>query len=144
MTPVDDARGRTVDTPSERVIEQRIRNRVIEYLDLARSYDAQRDYEQRVPIANVPYEVINMWEDNFPRDPREHANVLDVFSSDEIAAIRRFHEVWNAAAGAVPENFPSLTEVQALPEWDHLRRAAESASEVFGRRGPMPEDCEVP
>jgi len=125
------------------VVEQRIRNRVIEYLDLARSYEAQQDYEHRVPIANVPYEVINMWEDNFPRDPREDANVLAVFSPDEVVAIRQFHEVWRAAADAVPQNFPSLTEVQALPEWDHLKRAADSASEVFGRRGPMPEDREV-
>jgi len=58
-----------VDGPSERVVEQRVRNRVIEYLELTSSLAAQADYEKSVPIAYVPYEVINQWEDQLPRGP---------------------------------------------------------------------------
>jgi hypothetical protein len=49
--------------PGERVAEQRVRNRIIEYLELAASLAAQADYDSAVPIAHVPYEVINQWED---------------------------------------------------------------------------------
>ncbi len=44
-------------------------NRVIEYLELTSSLAAQADYEKPVPIAYVPYEVINQWEDQLPRGP---------------------------------------------------------------------------
>ena len=61
-------RRREGNGPSERVVEQRVRNRVIEYLELTSSLAAQADYEKSVPIAYVPYEVINQWEDQLPRD----------------------------------------------------------------------------
>jgi hypothetical protein len=51
------------DDASDRLFEQRIRNRIIEYLELAASFEAQREYEQGVPIAHIPYEVISQWED---------------------------------------------------------------------------------
>ena len=137
------ASGMAGGTPSERVVEQRGRNRVIEYLDLAASFEAQRQYERDVPIAHVPYEVINQWEDNFPRGPGPDADLLSVYSPEEIEAIRQFHRVWDAAANAIADNYPSLADVHALPEWEQLRRAAASARDVFARRGTMPEDREV-
>ena len=126
------------------MVEQRIRNRVIEYFDLAASFGEQRQYERAVPFVNVPYEVINMWEDNFPKDPSKDSNLLVVYSPDEVKAIRNFHVVWDVAADAVPTNYPTLAEVQALPAWEQLRHAAAFAREVFARRGTMPEDREVP
>ena len=51
------------DKPSLRVVEQRVGNRVIEYLELASSFAVQQEYERHVPLAHVPYEVINQWED---------------------------------------------------------------------------------
>lgn len=125
------------------MVEQRIRNRVIEYLDLAASFDEQQQYERDVPFVHVSYEVINMWEDNFPRDPR-NADLLSVYSHDEVNAIREFHAVWDAVADAVSDDYPTLAHVQALPGWEQVRRAAVSARGVFARRGTMPEDREVP
>jgi hypothetical protein len=130
------------DKPSARVVEQRIRNRVIEYLELAASLDEQTQYERAAPIAHVPYEVIEQWADNFPREPRPDADLLSVYSTAEVAAIREVNAAWEAAA-ALPDNFPSLELAQALPEWATLRRVAEAALGVFMRRGRMPEDREV-
>jgi hypothetical protein len=132
------------DAPSPRLVEQRIRNRVIEYLALASSFDAQRKYERDVPIEHVPYEIINMWEDSFPVDPRRQSDLPHVYSPDEVVAIRDYQSVWDLTADALPDPYPSLADVQAMPEWETLRRAAEMASEVFARRGKFPEDREAP
>lgn len=51
------------DRPSKRIVEQRIRNNVIDYLDMAGSFERQREYEKNVPIAWVPGEIIDQWQD---------------------------------------------------------------------------------
>jgi hypothetical protein len=129
--------------PSRRVVEQRVRNRIIEYLELASSFEAQQEYERDVPIEHVPYEVINQWEDWVHKDPREDRDLPDVYDGAEVEAMCQFHAAWDDAASAVPNNYPSLSEVQALPEWSRLRDTARSALSVFMRRGKMSEDHEV-
>ena len=54
------------DQPSARLVEQRIRNRIIESLELAASFEVQQQYERDVPIAYVPGEVLNQWGGQFP------------------------------------------------------------------------------
>jgi hypothetical protein len=134
----------TDDAVSARVVKQRIRNRVIEYLALASSFDAQLTYEREVPIEHVPYEIINLWEDSFPVDPRRRQDLSEVYTPEEVEALQDYHQVWELAAAALPDTFPSVAEVQAMPEWENLRRSAELASEVFARRGKLPEDREAP
>jgi hypothetical protein len=56
------------DKPSRRVVEQRVRNRIIAYLEVASSLEAQQEYERDVPMAHVPYEVINQWDDRVRLD----------------------------------------------------------------------------
>jgi hypothetical protein len=128
--------------PSRRIVEQRIRNRVIEYLDVVASFDAQRTYEREAPaFVNVPYEIINEWQDWVPEDRGTPATkVLGVYSPDEVEALRSYQAVWEAAAAVVPKDFPSLRDVQSLPEWELLARAAAKAATVFQRRGKLPED----
>lgn len=129
--------------PSDRVVEQRIRNRIIEYLDLAASYEAQATYQRAVPFVTVAYEVINQWDDCVTADPRDVARHPGVFSLDEVGAMCDFQAVLTVVTDAVPNDHPSLGDVQALPEWDRLRRAASTALAVFAVRGKMPEDHEV-
>ena len=131
------------DKPSRRVVEQRVRNRIIEYLELASSFEAQQQYDRDVPIAHVPYELINQWEDWVHKDPREDRDLSDVYDGAEVEAMCQFHAAWEDAASAVANNYPPLSEAQALTEWDRLREAARSALSVFMRRGKMSEDHEV-
>lgn len=51
--------------------------------------------------------------------------------------------MWRIAADAVPDNYPPLSVVQTLTEWERLRQAAILSVEVFNRRGRLPEDYEV-
>ena len=127
------------DAPSERVVEQRVRNRVIEYLELAASFEEQVKYEQRASIAYVPSEVINQWQD-WVWDVHKP---LSVYSEAEAAAMVTYEAVMEEANRATGDGWPSVREVQALPEWQAMRDAAQQALAVFMRRGFMPEDRQV-
>lgn len=78
------------ETPNGRLVEQRVHNRIIEYLELASSFEAQRQYERNVPIAHVPYEVINQWDDQVWTDPRENPYNLDIYDEAEVEALARY------------------------------------------------------
>jgi hypothetical protein len=135
--PPDDSK------PSRRVVEQRVRNRVIEYLEIAASFEIQLDYQRAVPAVSVPGEVINQWEDWVHVDPRTDAQLSAVYSQDEARALGSFHATWSRVADGTPNPLPSIAETQQLPEWDELRQAAISTLAVFERRGKMPEDREI-
>jgi hypothetical protein len=85
----------------QKLLLQRIRNRIIEYLELAASADEQRDYERRVPIAHVPNEMINQWEDWVNGDDLDRYGP-PVFSEDERRALRSFNSVLLAVADERP------------------------------------------
>jgi hypothetical protein len=139
--PEDDAGTR--ERPTARVALQGHRYRIIEYLEVAASFDEQQEYERNVPIVHVPYEVINQWQDWFPNDPRHNFDFSDVYDAAEVDAVFQFQAAWEVAADAHSEDYPPLSEVQALPEWEQLRSTAEAALTVFMKRGLMPEDHEV-
>ena len=66
------------------MIQQRVRNRVMEYLELVSSFDEQRAHESDVPIATVPAEVFNQWEDwtrVFTRPERPNPRQMDLSES---------------------------------------------------------------
>jgi hypothetical protein len=141
---VDKEKNGAEREPSRRLVEQRIRNRVIEYFELVGRSQSQRDYEASAPaFVNVPYEIINQWEDWVPEDPRRPEVLSAVYSPDEVQVLGHYHGVWEIAADAVPDDYPSLAAVQALPQWEHLTEAAASAGNVFARRGKLPEDQQV-
>lgn len=140
---MSDGANSSTANPSGRIIEQRVRNRVIEYLELASSFDSQQHYAEKAPIVNVAYEIINQWEDWVHVDPRSDDDQLGVYNDFEIKAMKQFHAAWVEAAVALPDTYPSISDVQKLPAWLRLRDEAQSALGVFMRRGMMPEDREV-
>ena len=127
--------------PSRRLVEQRVRNRIIEYLTVVSSFEEQRQYQVAAPLVHVPTEMINQWEDWVLGDPRTY-ELADVYSEAEVRAVRCFHEVWDRVAATTQDPLPPLPEAQKLPEWDELRRAGLEALEAFMRRGSMPENVE--
>lgn len=135
--------GSGTDDPGSRVVEQPIRNRIIEYLELASSFEDQRLCAENAPIVNVAYEIVNQWEDWVHCDPRSDSAQLGVYDDAEIEAMKRFHAVWEQAVAALPDAYPSISAVQELPAWIRLREHAQSALAVFLRRGTMPDDREL-
>lgn len=96
-----------------------------------------------MPIAYVPAEVINQWEDNIPRGLERDLERATVYTTQEVEALWRVRDAWEPACRAVPKDFPRFRDVQALPKWEQLRRVAALALTVFEERGAMPEDREV-
>lgn len=128
------------DQPSSLLVDQRIRNRVIEYLDLVSSFEAQLEYQSAVPQVSVPSEVIDQWEDWVHRDPREHEDYPVVCSPEEVEALRAFQSAWESAADNLPNPLPPLHECQTLKAWQGLRDAALVASAVFAVQGQQSDD----
>jgi hypothetical protein len=134
---------RDPDELSPRILEQRVRNRVIEALELAASFEAQAAYERAVPFVNTPYEVINGFADWVSTDPRLDPSTLAVYTAEEVKSLLAFSDAWDTAARALPDDYPSVSVAQSLPEWSRLRATALMALAVFGDRGKMPEDHDV-
>lgn len=117
----------------------RIRNRIIEYLELAASHEEQTAYQTAAPHIHVPNEVINRWED-WVRPDWQRYMTAPVFSLAEIEAIAAFHSSWDAVASATPDPLPSLGALTGTEQWQRLAKAATSALEVFQIRGYLPEN----
>ena len=128
-------------SPSARVVEQRVRNRIIEYLALVADYEAQRRYDE-ARIANVPNELINQWEDWSPPDGRITSD-SGVYSEAEVSALSTFEAEWEWVVANTPDPLPTLQTLHELPEWERLRQAAEHALRTLSERGPLPEDAEA-
>ncbi len=128
---------------STRLVDQRVRNRIMEYLEFASSFRDQRRYQRRVRIAHVAHEVINQWEDQVGAASRGQRRYPSVCSDDEIAALKEFDAVWQQVGARTSSTLPSIRRVQKLPEWVDLREAAATALDVLERRGRMPEDREI-
>ena len=130
------------DRPSARVVLQRIRNRLIEYFEVASSFDEQNDYQASAPIADVPAEIINQWAD-LVDDAHLKEFLPPIFSHRELQALREFHEVWECVAESLPDPLPALEDIQRLGPWTRLRGEAASALGVMMIRGRLPEDRPV-
>ena len=126
------------DAPSPQISLQRVRNRIIEYLEVAISFDSQREYHANAPVS-VPNEMINQWED-WVADPTSPLWAPPVISPAERAAIADFHAVWRKVADSTPNHLPPLEQTIELPAWERLRAAAECSLRVFQQRGRLPED----
>ncbi|MBL8682563.1 MAG: hypothetical protein JNK05_25570 [Myxococcales bacterium] len=119
-------------------IDRRLRNRIIEYLELVASFEFQREYQRIAPVW-VPNEVINQWEDRVGSPACLTFAASPVYTLDEDRALRDFHEVWLEVADGTPDPLPELEETLRLPAWERLRAAAESALRVMMVQGYLPE-----
>jgi hypothetical protein len=125
---------------STQLLMQRVRNRIIEYLELASSFESQLEYQEKAPI-HVPNEVINQWEDWV--QPKLNIEFIEpVFSRSEQNAIAAFNHVWELVASETPDPLPNLKILFMSTEWQLLRSAAADALAVFAVRGRLSEEIE--
>jgi hypothetical protein len=125
------------------VIERRVRNRLIEYFDHLGSFDPERAHESADPPSElIKYEIVSPWLDWVPEDPRYSSASSDVYSADEVQALRDYRSAWAITVHALSVGHPSSTEIHAMPEWEQLTAAAASAASVLARRGKVLEDSE--
>lgn len=127
--------------PSELLVEQRIRNRIIEHLEWIASYTPRRWFESKKKRYFDFNEFFNGWDD-WVHDKPAHANTA-VYTDEEASALAGFHETLEEVAAQFPQTIPYNRATQRRPEWSTLRSAAEAALVVMHQRGRLPEDEEV-
>jgi len=124
--------------PEQPVGLRRVRNRIIEYLELASSFDAQRQLQASAPAMSAADEVLNQWEDWVTPDWKQHFTE-PVFSAKERNGIAQFARVWSEIADGAPHPLPRLETLFATPNWQSLQRAAATLLAVFLLRGRSDE-----
>ena len=117
----------------------RLRNRIIEHLQLVSSAEEQLTYQQSVPIAQVSDELFNAWGDWVADEATIEEFTAPVFSPEEQLAIREFNTALAAVTGRTPQNLPYITDFIGTPAWQDLSSAAGKALAVFQVRGMSPE-----
>ncbi len=124
------------------VLLQRIRNRMIESLEVSADFEQQWEYQRSVPWVNVPTEIIECWSDCYHgHDPTWLSS--PVFTADEVAAVTKFDHQWRETVNQTPRNIPNLSDVQQLETWKQLRAAAQLALAVLAKRGRLSESERV-
>ncbi len=129
-----------MDVVTQQIVEQRVRNRMIEYWEWVSDPDAQRDYQDRVPYVSVSNEAINQWEDWQPYKSPHGQYPLPIYTNEEALMIGRFHEVWNGVAENTLDPIPPLEELAKLSQWQRLVREAHAAYQLFMKRGKFDEN----
>lgn len=131
--------SRPADQDFARVLLQRVRNRLIEYLEVAASFEAQLAFQAQSPDLNVPNEIIQQWSDWVSP---EWANELiaPVFSEDELMAICQFQTIWQAIVEDLVQPLPTLQILQHSPLWEKLRYTAQQTLSIFMTRGRLSEE----
>lgn len=76
-------------------------------------------------------------------DPKDYPYNFDIYDAAEVEALCRHQEVLEVVAAAVPDDYPTLSDVRAMPEWMLLCETAEQALGILMRRGRWPEDREI-
>ncbi|MES2102961.1 MAG: hypothetical protein V4634_03020 [Pseudomonadota bacterium] len=120
----------------------RVRQHVIEYLDLAASFDEQRAYQRRSPGVNVPGEVLHQWEDWLTEDwQQRYAD--PAFSDGERAAMLAYHQIIVPLANGAVDSSQELEYLCGTPLWQGLRAAAAEALAIFMVRGQLPAQAQA-
>ena len=106
-----------------------IRSSIIEELALLSSGHAQLRYEQSVPTANIPAELVCGWfDDIYHPDTREFQQA---FSRSELAALAGFSALFELQVSSMPD---TVRELVKLATWQQvMQQAREALSTIQGR-----------
>jgi len=125
---------RTLAEISEKLLAQRLRNRIMEVLSI---YSTDEDWEYLGPD-----EVMNQWED-LVDEIRMPIYIEPVFTKQEQENLRAFHNLWTEYCNSTPKNMPPFKEIKATSEWQSLKTEALKLLEIFELRGSLSEEVEI-
>lgn len=117
---------------TKKLLQQRIRNRIIEYFDLS--------YEEIAKFG--AFEIINMWQDFVPEGWDENFFKEPVFSKKEQAHIKQFCEIWGRTAEATPADIFDKETLQNSIDWSTFVSEAKKAHKLFEERGKFSEEVD--
>lgn len=108
---------------------------IINVLQLIASPVDALAYQRQVPAVNVANELVNHGFDDFhhPGSPQFEA----AFSSEELAALARFHRAFDARADGLPDDLDALL---ASSVWRQVSSDAAAVLECLGWAGRVVND----
>jgi len=112
-------------------IARRMRNRIVEYLELV------ADAELEPPNLKTS-DIVNIWEDYVSSEGPEFPS--PAFAPTESIALLHFAKAWKYFVDETEPWPVSYAEVFAHPAWPSFREAAASALSVMVHRGLSDED----
>ncbi|WP_057634084.1 WapI family immunity protein [Stenotrophomonas humi] len=110
---------------------QRIRNRIIEHLELTASPEKQRKWDTN--------EVVNGWED-WVSEGWQGSFIPPIFSQAEIEGIEKFSLVWLEVVNSTPNPLPQFEQLREHPSWLKLMATAKEVLAVFQVMGKLSEE----
>ena len=118
---------------SRKIVEQRVRNRLIEWLEVLTSYEAD-------PPQFDLNELLNQWDD---WNPPESSYAADVYSATEVEHLALVAGALGGFCKATPPSISVEADALVTPEWMALVLAGRSALTELHLRGRLSEDVEV-
>ena len=115
--------------PSLELIDRRVRNRVIEWLEML------VDYESDPPPFDLN-EALNQWED---WNPPGSTYPEPVYTSSEQQKLALVAQAWEGFCEATPSKISSDQEEMQKPEWNKLVAASQAALVELLKRGKLEE-----
>lgn len=111
-----------------------LRKLVVQSLELLSSEEAAFEYQQQVPIANVPAELFCWWFDNAYMP--SSSVFCGAFTQQELRDLAAFNNVFESASLQIGEPPALLEQLFALPSWQQIARGAEVALQSLGVAAP--------
>ncbi|PHN07141.1 hypothetical protein [Flavilitoribacter nigricans] len=103
-------------------LAKRIRQNVLDILDLWASKDHQLKYQESVPIAQVSAELFCQWADDLYHP--ESTQFKMAFSEKERAILTDFDKKFNYISDNTLKNLPDIENFVKTSEWKFINQAA--------------------
>jgi hypothetical protein len=124
------------ESVSHQIVDQRIRNRIFEYLEMLVAYESD-------PPPWDLNETINQWEDWVRSPVGEDQFQLPTYSQCESKQLVAVGKAMEAFIAATPQRILDTATEMKLPEWIALVQSANEALATLVQKGRMPEDHEI-
>lgn len=115
------------------VVSQRIRNRLIEYLEMV------VDYRSDPPPFDMN-EVLNQWEDWVQQPLAADAWGPPTYMPEEVVCLMQVNTAWNSLCDATPQNIDDERTLLESAEWATFETAAGVALGRMRLRGRLAEE----
>lgn len=106
----------------DKELTKRVRQNLLDVLDLWASKESQLEYQRNVPIAQVSAELFCQWADDFYHPDSTHFKMA--FDEREKGLLAEFDKVLNDISDKAPTDLPYITEFVKTNEWLVINQAA--------------------
>ena len=103
-------------------LTKRIRQNILDTLDLWSLKDKQLEYQKNVPIAQVSAELFCQWADDFYHPESVHFKMA--FNEKEKEILADFDKIFNQISDGAPNDLPDIADFVKTDEWQIVNQAA--------------------